>query len=52
MATLAMAFSATMLLVLITNPWICAAAVGSMGAVLLWIWRRPEQPPGASSAPG
>jgi hypothetical protein len=42
MATVAMAFSTVVMLVVISNPWVCAVAASCMGAVLVWIWCRPE----------
>lgn len=44
-ATLAMSLSATSLLVLVRNPWLAAAALACMAAVLAWLWRRPEKSP-------
>lgn len=42
-ATAAMAASAVLAVVTVPNPWASAAAVACMGAVLVWLWRRPEQ---------
>lgn len=47
MATLTMAGSAVVMLVLVANPWVCATAIGCMAAMLVWIWCRPEQLPKA-----
>jgi uncharacterized membrane protein YbaN (DUF454 family) len=45
-ATIAMAVSATGMLLAVPSAWARVAAVGFMAAVLAWLWRRPEQPPG------
>lgn len=41
-ATAAMTASAVLAVVTVPNPWASAAAVACMGAVLAWLWRRPE----------
>jgi uncharacterized protein len=45
MATLTMAGSALMMLVLVDKWWVCAVAIGFMAGMLIWIWCRPEHPP-------
>ena len=43
-ATLGMAVSATASLVLLQAHWAALLAVACMACVLVWLWRRPEQP--------
>jgi uncharacterized membrane protein YbaN (DUF454 family) len=42
-ASIAMAVSASIVLLVVPNRWAQAAALGCMAAVLLWLWRRPER---------
>lgn len=42
-ATVAMALSALVIVWVVGNRWVAAAAITCMGVVLLWLWRRPEQ---------
>lgn len=44
-ASVAMAASAVMILLLVTHRWAQAAALGPMALVLAWLWRRPERQP-------
>jgi uncharacterized membrane protein YbaN (DUF454 family) len=46
-ATLAMAASAVVILVVVPNRWVQGVAITCMAAVLAWLWRRPEHRPGA-----
>lgn len=41
-ASIAMAVSAMVILLVVPSRWAQAAALGCMAAVLLWLWRRPE----------
>ena len=43
-ATIAMAVSATASLVLLRAHWAALLAVACMACVLVWLWRRPEEP--------
>ena len=43
-ATLAMTVSATASLVLLQAHWAALLAIVCMACVLVWLWRRPEQP--------
>ena len=43
-ATVAMAVSATASLMLLRAHWAALLAVACMACVLVWLWRRPEQP--------
>lgn len=42
-ASIGMGVSAVMILLLVPSPWAQFAALGCMGLVLIWLWRRPEQ---------
>jgi uncharacterized membrane protein YbaN (DUF454 family) len=44
-ASIAMATSALIILLLVPNRWVQAVSLGSMAVVLLWLWRRPERAP-------
>lgn len=44
MASLAMAVCAVIVLVVVRTPWVWGVSIGSMAAVALWLWRRPEPP--------
>jgi uncharacterized membrane protein YbaN (DUF454 family) len=44
-ASIAMAMSALMILLLVPNRWVQAVSLGGMALVLLWLWRRPERAP-------
>lgn len=46
-ATLVMASSALIILVLVRKPFVQVLAIGSMACVLAWLWRRPENMPTA-----
>lgn len=43
-ASAAMALCAVIVLFTAHRPWTAWLAIGSMAAVLLWLWRRPEPP--------
>ena len=43
-ATVAMAVSATALVVVLRAHWVALLAVACMACVLVWLWRRPEEP--------
>lgn len=43
-ATIAMAVSASASLVLLRAHWAALVMVAGMACVLVWLWRRPEQP--------
>lgn len=47
-ATVMMSGSATMMLVVLPQQhrWVAWTVIAIMGAVLVWMWRRPEQKPG------
>jgi len=44
-ATFAMAVCAVVIAWTAPSPWLAAAVIGIMAAVLVWLWRRPEPPP-------
>ncbi|TXH89586.1 MAG: DUF454 domain-containing protein [Rhodoferax sp.] len=44
-ATIVMASSALIILVLVRKPWVQFVAIGTMACVLAWLWRRPEVMP-------
>lgn len=41
-ATLVMASSAVVILVLVHKPFVQVVAIGTMACVLAWLWKRPE----------
>ncbi len=41
-ATIVMASSAVIILVLVRKPFVQVVAIGCMACVLAWLWRRPE----------
>lgn len=41
-ATLFMALSGTVLIMVGPNPWVMAMAFTCLACVLIWLWRRPE----------
>ncbi|MGQ0710491.1 MAG: YbaN family protein [Rhodoferax sp.] len=43
-ATVLMACSALVILVLVRKPWVQVLAIGCMATVLAWLWQRPERP--------
>ena len=43
-ATIAMAVSAAVILLMVGFRWAAAAGIGSMATVLVWLWLRPEAP--------
>jgi uncharacterized membrane protein YbaN (DUF454 family) len=44
-ASIAMAMSAVIVLLLVSNRWAQGAALCAMSLVLVWLWRRPERAP-------
>ena len=41
-ASIVMACSALVILLVVRKPWVQAVAIGSMACVLTWLWLRPE----------
>lgn len=50
-ATIVMASSALFILVFVRKPLVQVMAIGAMGAVLAWLWKRPETMPSDAAAP-
>lgn len=44
-ATITMSLSALLMLFTVSKWWATAGAIGCMGTVLVWLWRRPESIP-------
>lgn len=49
-ATIMMSIGAASMLLVVRPLWVPFTAIAVMAAVAIWLWQRPEQPPGAGSA--
>ena len=46
-ATIMMSLSAVVIVLTVRKPWAAALSIGTMAAVAIWLWQRPEKMPQA-----